>query len=737
MKQEIGKNMRLNDDLQRIIHAKHHDPLAVLGRHQEGSETVITLFRPLIREISVESSEGAALPFTRIEGTDFFQWRGNGALIPRQYRLTWVNDHGERLSGYDPYAFPIQIKEFDLHLFGEGRHYHSYRFLGAHLKNIDGVEGVHFATWAPNAERVSVVGDFNGWDGRIHPLQSRGGGGIWELFIPGIAIGSLYKFELRNRNSGAVAVKIDPYGRQFEQRPLTSSRINDPYSYHWNDGAWMEQRRHFQLQNEPISVYELHLGSWQLDPDHHFLNYREIGERLVAYMKKMHFTHIELLPITEHPLDLSWGYQTTGYFAASSRFGTPDDLRYLIDLCHQNDIGVLLDWVPAHFPKDEFALARFDGSALYEHEDPRKGEHRDWGTLIFNYGRNEVRNFLISSAIYWLEEFHIDGLRVDAVASMLYLDYSREPGDWIPNEHGGNENLEAVAFIRHLNTVVHELFPGILMVAEESTSWPMVSKPVDSGGLGFTMKWNMGWMNDTLHYIQKDPVHRQHHHTDLTFGLLYAFSENFILPFSHDEVVHLKRSMIQKMPGDEWQRYANLRLLYSYMYTMCGKKLLFMGCEFAQSGEWSCNKPLDWWLLDFAPHQGVQRLVSELNQIYRTVPALYQYDFDGNGFQWLDCNDASYSLLSFIRKGREGDHVVVILNFTPVPRKGYRIGLPNGGRYRELFNSDSEYYGGSNIGNALGITAEDKPWMDQSWSALIDLPPLAAVFLTPASGSEK
>ncbi|MBF0217941.1 MAG: 1,4-alpha-glucan branching protein GlgB [Gammaproteobacteria bacterium] len=731
MKPQTEKNISLSNDLQRIVAASHHNPLSVLGRHQDGLETVITVFRPATARLFLEDEQGNSHAMTRLGMTDLFSWRGDASTIPRHYRLSFLDSWDQQGSYIDPYTFTPQIGDFDLHLFGEGRHYHSYRFLGAHLKTIDGISGVHFATWAPNAERVSVVGDFNRWDGRAHPMQSRGGGGIWELFIPGLSEKSLYKFELRNLQSGHVAVKIDPYARRFEKRPSTASIVNNLYSYEWKDAQWMAARRDFKLQSSPISVYELHLGSWRQDEQGGFLNYRDLASQLVAYITDMGFTHIELLPITEHPLDVSWGYQTTGYFAATSRFGTPDELRFLIDLCHQHGIGVLLDWVPAHFPKDEFALARFDGSALYEHEDPRRGEHRDWGTLIFNFGRNEVRNFLISSAIFWLEEFHIDGLRVDAVASMLYLDYSRLPGDWVPNQYGGNENLEAVDFLRHLNTVIHDLFPGILMVAEESTSWPMVSRPVDSGGLGFTMKWNMGWMNDTLHYIQKEPVHRKHHHTDLTFGLLYAFTENFILPFSHDEVVHLKRSMIYKMPGDEWQRYANLRLLYTYMYTMMGKKLLFMGCEFAQSEEWNSTKSLDWWLTDFTSHQGVLRLVRDLNRIYRNAPALHRYDFDGGGFQWLDCNDTEHSLLSYIRKGDQGEVAIIAMNFTPVPRNGYRIGLPSSGRFIELLNSDSEYYGGSNMGNALGIVAEEKPWMDQPYSALIDLPPLAAVVLAP------
>ncbi|WP_127477696.1 1,4-alpha-glucan branching protein GlgB [Sulfurivermis fontis] len=717
----------LPDAHRRILEARHHDPFTVLGRHQEGDSMVIRALLPGTAEAAVEGNDGL-LPMTRLYNSDLFEWRGDGNRVPLRYRLHWRDGSGHAQALHDPYCFPPQLGDFDLYLFGEGRHHHAYRFLGAHPRCIDGIDGVQFAVWAPNAERVSVVGDFNRWDGRCHPMRTRGGGGVWELFIPGLQAGTLYKFELRHRDSGAVMVKTDPYGRRFELRPATAAIVDAESRYPWQDGDWLRNRANRDWLHTPMTIYEVHLGSWQKDDNYHFLSYRELAQRLVDYVKPMGFTHIELLPVTEHPLDGSWGYQSTGYYAATSRFGHPDDLRYLVDLCHQNGIGVILDWVPAHFPRDAFALARFDGSPLYEHEDPRRGEHRDWGTLIFNYGRNEVKNFLISSAVYWLQEFHIDALRVDAVASMLYLDYSRQPGDWLPNVYGGRENLEAIAFLQELNSVVHEQFPGALTMAEESTAWPMVSRPVSMGGLGFSMKWNMGWMNDTLNYMHKEPVHRAYHHDLLTFGLLYAFSENFILPFSHDEVVHGKRSMLDKMPGDDWQRFANLRLLYTYMYTMPGKKLLFMGNEFGQGREWDDDHALDWYLLERPQHQGVHRLVGDLNRLYREQRALHYYDFEGQGFEWIDCHDARASLLSYVRRAGE-ELVVVALNFTPVPHHHFRLGVPRPGSYEVVFNSDSGYYGGSNIGSAGPLSSEAIPHMGRQWSVQFPLPPLAGVVL--------
>ena len=558
-------------------------------------------------------------------------------------------------------------------------------------------------------------------------MRSLGGSGIWELFRPGLAAGCLYKFEILNRQSNQVLIKTDPYGQQFELRPNTSSIVVQDNTYSWQDQKWMSSRSSHDWLHEPMSIYEVHLGSWKRDKLGSFLNYRVLADELVDYVKELGFTHIELMPITEHPLDVSWGYQTTGYFAPTSRHGTPDDFRYFMDTCHQNNIGVILDWVPAHFPKDSFALAGFDGSALYEHEDPRKGEHRDWGTLIYNYGRNEVRNFLLSSAIFWMEEYHLDGLRVDAVASMLYLDYSREEHDWIPNLYGGNENLEAIDFFRELNSVTHEQFPGTVMMAEESTAWPGVTKPTWTGGLCFSMKWNMGWMNDILAYMSVDPVHRRFHHDQLTFGMLYAFTENFTLPFSHDEVVHGKGSLLAKMPGDEWQRFANLRLLYTLMFTYPGKKLLFMGCEFGQGTQWNSEQSLDWYVLDYPHHKGIQSLIKELNHVYKAQPTLFKQDFVYQGFEWIDCHDVEQSVISYRRKG-ENQELIVVLNFTPVVRENYRIGVPEAGTYHEVFNSDSRLYDGGNVVNGV-VISEPIPWMNQLNSINLTLPPLAGIIL--------
>jgi 1,4-alpha-glucan branching enzyme len=709
----------------RIMEARHHDPFEYLGKHREGNEEVVRCFIPDAVKVRIADAD---LTMHRMYDSDIFEWRGKPGLVPEHYRLVWTTSGGHSLSQYDPYTFAPQLSDFDLHLFAEGKHNHAYRFLGANPHIADGIQGILFAVWAPNAERVSLVGNFNRWDGRCHPLRVRGGGGVWELFVPGLAPGEFYKFEIRNRDSGSIFLKTDPYGQQFEVRPQTAAVVSARDTYTWGDQAWIEARQRADWLHTPMSIYEVHLGSWQLGAHGEFLSYKELAHRLIPYVKSLGFSHIELMPITEHPYDGSWGYQTTGYFAPTSRHGSPDDFRYFVDYCHQHGIGVVLDWVPAHFPKDSHGLAWFDGTALYEHQDPRRGEHRDWGTLIFNFGRNEVKNFLVSSAIFWLEEYHIDGLRVDAVASMLYLDYSREAGDWTPNQYGGNENLEAIDFLREVNALTHQLQPGTVMFAEESTAWPMVSRPTWLGGLGFTMKWNMGWMNDTLEYMSKNPIFRPYHHDMLTFSQLYAFTENFVLPFSHDEVVHGKQSMIYKMPGDEWQRFANLRLLYTYMYTHPGKKLLFMGNEFAQGREWDHATQLDWYVLDYAFHQGTQRLVGDLNRLYTAEPALYRHDFEPQGFEWIDCHDSSQSVLSFLRRDGE-DFLVVILNFTPVPRHDYRIGVPFSGSYNEIMNSDSEYYGGSNLGNGSGITTEDQAWMGRPYSIRLTLPPLGAIIL--------
>jgi len=717
----------LDSERQRISEARHHDPFAVLGRHPDGKEVVVRAFIPFAAEVRI--AEGGML-LTRFPDSDHFEWRGDDKGLPAHYSLIWRDHHNREHISRDPYTFLPQIGDLDLYLFSEGRHRHAFNFLGAREHEVDGVGGVLFAIWAPNAERASVIGDFNNWDGRRHQMRVRGGSGVWELFIPDLDPGHIYKYEIRNRHSGQVLQKADPYGQQHEYRPRTGTIVPALGLYGWGDGDWMEQRRTRDWQHLPMSVYEVHLGSWQRGQEGEFLNYREAAHRLVEYVKYMGFTHIELMPITEHPYDPSWGYQTTGYFAPTSRFGNPDDFRYFVDYCHRNGISVLLDWVPAHFPKDEHGLASFDGTPLYEHADPRLGEHKDWSTLIFNFSRNEVKSFLLSSAVYWLEDMHIDGLRVDAVASMLYLDYSRNEGEWIPNQYGGRENLAAIDFLRELNIAVHEQCPGVLMIAEESTSWPQVSRPTYVGGLGFDIKWNMGWMNDTLDYMALEPIYRQYNHGILTFSMLYCFTENFMLPFSHDEVVHGKQSMLHKMPGDEWQRHANLRTLYTYQFTHPGKKLLFMGTEFAQGKEWDSCGVLDWYVLEYPLHQGMLRMVRDLNHLYQSRPALHLNEFDWNGFEWIDCHDAQQSVISYLRKGRDNEWMVVVLNLTPVPRHNYRIGVPSPGRYREVFNSDSELYGGSNVGNGSEpLHTDDWSWMNRAHSLMLTLPPLSGVVL--------
>ena len=706
------------------------DPFGWLGRHQHADGgVVVRAIKPRAEKMWLLAGDNAIL-MQRIEGTDLFEAHWPGGDFEQSYRFKIENGEGHTWQEEDAYRFEPMLGEMDLHLIGEGNHYEKYRIMGAHVRRHEEISGVGFAVWAPSAERVSVVGNFNHWDGREHQMRVRGGSGVWEIFIPSLCEGELYKFEIRARN-GDVFTKSDPYAQQMELRPATASVVHNPRLYQWQDREWMESRPAHQALDRPMNIYEVHPASWRRH-NGGYMGYREMAHQLVGYCQWMGYSHIELLPITEYPYDGSWGYQSLGYFAPTSRFGMPDDFRYFVDYCHQHGIGVFLDWVPAHFPRDAHGLARFDGTPLYEHENPLLGEHKDWGTYIFNYGRNEVRNFLIASALFWLDQYHIDGLRVDAVASMLYLDYSRKQGEWLPNKYGGRENLEAVEFLKQFNCLVHERFPGVVTMAEESTSWPMVSRPTYLGGLGFTMKWNMGWMNDTLSYFEHDPVHRAHHHNALTFSMVYAFSENFILPFSHDEVVHGKGSMPGKMPGDDWQRFANLRLLYAYMYTHPGKKLQFMGLEFGQWPEWDYDSSLSWDQANFMPHQGLQLMMRDINHIYREVPALYEVDFDAAGFQWLDCNDAERSILSFIRRDKHGGEVVVAMNFTPVPRGNYRLGVPRPGHYRELINTDSEIYGGSNIGNHGGINAEARPWMGQSHSLEMVLPPLSCVVLQPA-----
>ena len=624
------------------------------------------------------------------------------------------------------------LTDYDLHLFNEGTHFRAWEKFGSHRATVDGVSGVHFAVWAPNADRVSVVGDFNRWDGRVHVMRSLASSGVWELFIPDLAEGACYKYEVRTR-AGHLLEKADPYARRFEVPPNSASVIWTEGRYEWGDEEWLHDRPSFAgWHDRPMSIYEVHLGSWRRIPEqgNRYLSYRELADTLVPYVREMGFTHIELMPVMEHPFSGSWGYQVIGFFAPTSRFGTPDDFRYFVDVCHRHGVGVLLDWVPGHFPKDQHGLAQFDGTALYEHADPRQGEHKDWGTLIFNYGRNEVRSFLMSNALFWLEQFHIDGLRVDAVASMLYLDYSRKAGEWIPNQYGGRENLEAVTFLQQLNTETHGRVPGTITVAEESTAWPGVSRPTYVGGLGFTYKWNMGWMHDILQYTNEDPVHRRWHHGQITFSMLYAFTENFVLPFSHDEVVHGKRALLDKMPGDLWQKQATLRALYGYMFGHPGKKLLFMGSEFGQWREWNVDASLDWHLLDDSMHRGLQRWVHDLNHTYQREASLHQVDFEPSGFSWIDCNDNENSVISMIRRARDPqDFTVMVANFTPVPRPGYRVGVPDAGWYRELLNSDAAMYGGSNMGNGGGVEAVDQPSHGFAHSVAVTIPPLGFVML--------
>ncbi len=720
--------------LQLILEAKHHDPFSFLGQHatRDGNVDafIYRTFLPYATEAYVKTGE----TWTKLEKTHhdgLFEYSGTTALQTPCLLKVAV---GERnFETYDPYTFASSITEDEIYLFGEGRLKLAYKTLGAQFITQDNVAGVRFAVWAPNAERVSVTGSFNNWDGRIHSMRAHGSSGVWDIFIPGLTTSDTYKFEIRNRQTGNILVKTDPYGLEFEQRPGTAAKIS--ISHHqWEDKQWLESRKHNDWLHAPFNCYEVHLGSWQRNARGNYLTYRELAKTLVPHVAAMGYTHVELLPISEHPLNESWGYQTTGYFGVTNRFGSPDDLKFLIDAFHQANIGVILDWVPGHFPKDDWALARFDGTALYEHEDPRLGEHQDWGTYIFNYGRNEVRNFLISNAYFWLQEFHIDGFRVDAVASMLYLDYSRKAGEWLPNKFGGRENLDVIDFLKQLNLMVGEDFAGVLTIAEESTAWPMVSRPVYLGGLGFSMKWNMGWMNDTLSYMETDPVHRRYYHDRLTFGQLYAYSENFVLPFSHDEVVHGKKSLLDKMPGDTWQKFANLRLLITYQMTAPGKKLNFMGNEFGQGREWNVNASLDWHLLDDGYeghqwHQGIKQLNIDLNKLYKDSKALHTLDFEAQGFDWIDCHDTEQSIISFVRRGLDNSFVIIVLNFTPVLRNAYRIGVPQAGTYEEIFNSDAGCYGGSNKGNGAAMHTENIAWMHYPQSLVINLPPLAGIVL--------
>jgi 1,4-alpha-glucan branching enzyme len=648
-----------------------------------------------------------------------------------QYRIVAMNGH-ERFV-HDPYFFLPQMGELDLHLFGQGDHHKIYEKLGAHPMEVNGVKGVYFAVWAPNARNVSVIGNFNVWHGGKHQMRVLGSSGVWELFIPDIGVGEVYKYEVKDKY-GNIFEKSDPYGFQFEVRPNTGSIIADINKHKWADQKWMEKRRNTDPLRQPISVYEVHLGSWMRAPEEgdRFLTYRELAHQLVEYVKKMGYTHIQLLPVAEHPFDASWGYQVLGYFAPTSRFGKPKDFQYFVDYLHQNDIGVIVDWVPAHFPRDAHGLAYFDGTHLYEHADPRKGAHQDWGTMVFNFERNEVRNFLIANALFWFDNYHIDGIRVDAVASMIYLDYSRKEGEWMPNQFGGRENLGAIDFLKRLNELIFSYHPGALSVAEESTAWPGVSRPTYLGGLGFNLKWNMGWMNDFLTYFSKDPVHRKYHHNMITFALLYAFHENFMLVLSHDEVVHGKRALLDKMPGDMWQKFANLRALLGFMFGHPGKKLLFMGTEIGQWDEWKENHSLDWHLLQYEPHQKLQRFLADLNRLYRNEPALYEVDFDYTGFEWIDFMDSDNSIITFMRRASDyKDVLVFVCNFTPVYRENYRVGVPFHCGYKELLNTDSEIYWGSNKGNYGGLRSDEMAWHNQPYSLDLKIPPLSTMIFKP------
>jgi 1,4-alpha-glucan branching enzyme len=725
------------EEIDLILQGDHSDPFHILGAHpvQVGGAPAIALraFLPGAAQVwAIKETE--VLPFQHLHPDGFFEVVIPGVTEIFPYRLRVKNADGHEWELEDPYRFLPVLSDFDLHLLGEGTHYKTYEKLGAHVAEVQGTRGVVFAVWAPNAQRVSVVGDFNNWDGRRHPMRVRGSTGIWELFIPGLAEGEVYKYEVKSRNGGTLALKSDPYGFYAELRPKTASIVYDINRYTWHDQDWLAERARRQALDAPLAIYEVHLGSWMRAPeeDNRMLTYRELAERLVEYVEKMGFTHLELLPVMEHPLDESWGYQSTGYFAATSRHGTPEDFMYFVDYCHQHGVGVLLDWVPAHFPVDAHGLVYFDGTHLYEHEDPRLREQPDWGTRIFNFGRNEVRNFLLASGLFWLEKYHIDGLRVDAVASMLYLDYSRKPGEWIPNRYGSNENLEAIDFIKRFNELSHQYHPGVLTIAEESTAWTGVSRPTYLGGLGFSLKWNMGWMHDTLLYFSKEPIHRKYHHNNLTFSLLYAFTENFVLVLSHDEVVHGKRSLLSKMPGDMWQQFANLRALYAFLYAHPGKKMLFMGGEFGQWIEWNSQASLDWHLLNYESHQKLQHLVAELNRLYRAEPALHEVDFNFAGFEWIDFHDADSSIIAFVRRGRAREqHLVVACNFTPLPRYGYRIGVPEACFYREVINTDATKYGGSGITNAPGQQAFYQPWQNQPFCLELTLPPLGVTILKP------
>ena len=720
-------------DIFHIVNGEHSDPHTVLGMHEmeeDGRKAVVVrAFLPDAAGITVidYANKRKKYPMERLHADGFFEVTIADREEWFRYQLEYTDADGNTWRSYDPYSFSPTLSEFDRHLFGAGTHYEIYEKMGGRLMTHEGARGAAFSVWAPNAKAVSVIGDFNNWDARRSPMRRLGESGIWELFLPAAAEGDKYKFHV-TQCDGRVVDKTDPYGVYAEVRPNNASVLYPLKRYKWKDRRWMTARRKYDFRAAPMNIYEVHLGSWKRAEGDRFLTYTELAEQLIPYVKEMGYTHIEMLPVEEHPFDGSWGYQVTGYYAPTSRYGSPDEFKQFVDACHQNGISVILDWVPAHFPKDDFALARFDGTALYEHQDPRLGEHIQWGTYIFNYGRKEVANFLLANALYWMDIFHIDGLRVDAVASLLRLDFCKEEGQWLPNVYGGSENLEAIEFLKHMNSVIAEREPGALMIAEDSTAWPGVTKKVDEGGLGFSLKWNMGWMNDFLSYIKLDPIYRKYHQNKLTFGMAYHYAENFVLVLSHDEVVHTKSSMIGKMPGDVWQSFANLRLSYGFMMGHPGKKLLFMGGEFAQYSEWSEARSLDWHLLQYADHQEMQAYVKELNHLYAEEPAFWAEDFDPNGFQWIECDDAESSIVSFVRRSEEKE-LVFLCNFTPVVHRGFSLGVPQEGVYHERLNSDAAHFGGSDVINTVPLQSKAEPAGRCPFRVELDVPPLGMVIL--------
>lgn len=736
----LAKSLLDNEEVSAIINAKHQDIFSVLGMHKHPTENglVVRAFLPEALSVEVVDSKSnkSVTKLNSVDKAGLFEGKLGNRRNTFNYQLR-VSYKNETLVVEDPYRYPSLISNEDLYLFCEGTHEKTYQWMGAHKLDIENVHGCHFVLWAPDASRVSVVGDFNFWDGRRHVMRKHPAAGVWEIFIPNVEENASYKYEIANKNGEIQPLKADPYAFAMQHPPETASKVVNNNVYQWQDNQWMSDRatssNHY---HGAVSIYEVHLGSWKRNVESlssqenspSYLTYRELAEQLVPYVVEMGFTHLQLMPVSEYPFDGSWGYQPVGLFAPTSRFGSSDDFKYFVDTCHSAGIGLLLDWVPGHFPTDAHGTGKLDGSCLYEHEDVRKGFHPDWKTLIYNYGRSEVQSYLLSNAIYWLDQFHIDGLRVDAVASMLYLDYSREAGEWVPNIHGGRENLEAIELLQQVNSRAYLKHPGVMMVAEESTAWPGVSKPVDDGGLGFGFKWNMGWMNDTLKYMERDPIHRQHHHNEMTFGLVYSFSENFVLPLSHDEVVHGKGSLLNKMPGDDWQKFANLRAYYGFMWTHPGKKLLFMGCEFAQRDEWNHDQSLDWHLLEHDSHKGVQALIKDLNHTYRNIPALYELDCDGNGFEWLDSQNSEQSILVYLRKGLKGTApALVVVNLTPTSYENYSVGVPLAGFYRECLNTDSVKYGGSNVGNGGGVNAQAIAYSNQQNQLTLSIPPLATM----------